>query len=362
MLHELSTPVILIDAQIVRRNLSRLAAYTKSNNLKLRPHTKTHKSLMIARQQLEHGATGLTVAKPGEARVMAAASDDILMAYPAASPQAAAALAQLAGSVTVRVAVDSAYAVEMLGQAAREASATIGVLADLDVGFHRTGVQSPAEAVNMAHQINGTRGLRLDGLFFYPGHISGPAAKEGTALRQVSAMIDQTLDLFTKAGLPFSIVSGGTTPSAYHSHLIPRQTEIRPGTYVYQDMNGVYGGYATLEDCAARVMSTVVSTAVPNQIVIDAGTKTLTSDRCGPSPDSGHGLIVEYPQAKIVKLTEEHGQVDVSACAKRPKVGERVTVIPNHICPCINLQDTLWWIEPQQPPYPLRVDARGKVF
>ena len=138
-------------------------------------------------------------------------------------------------------------------------------------------------------------------------------------------------------------------------------TEARPGTYVFHDMTGVHGGYAKLEDCAARVQCTVVSTAVPGHFVIDAGSKTLTSDRCGPAPESGHGYVVEYPQAKIVRLNEEHGVVDASGCESRPKVGERVTVIPNHICPCINLQDQVWWKEGTDAT-PIPVDARGKVF
>jgi D-serine deaminase-like pyridoxal phosphate-dependent protein len=127
-------------------------------------------------------------------------------------------------------------------------------------------------------------------------------------------------------------------------------------------MNCVRGGSATLDDCAARVLATVVSTAVPGQVVIDAGSKTLTSDRCGPAPDSGFGYVVEYPRAKITKLSEEHGQVDVTACDRTPRVGDRVSVIPNHICPCINLQDQVWWRHDGEPPSAVRVDARGKVF
>jgi D-serine deaminase-like pyridoxal phosphate-dependent protein len=127
-------------------------------------------------------------------------------------------------------------------------------------------------------------------------------------------------------------------------------------------MNGVHGGSATFDDCAARIIATVVSTAVPKQIVLDAGSKTLTSDRCGPAPESGHGHIVEYPDAKITKLSEEHAQVDVSLCARIPKVGQRVTVIPNHICPCGNLQDNLWWHEEGEAPRAIPIEARGKVF
>jgi D-serine deaminase-like pyridoxal phosphate-dependent protein len=95
--------------------------------------------------------------------------------------------------------------------------------------------------------------------------------------------------------------------------------------------------------------------------VIDAGSKTLTSDRCNPAPDSGHGYVLEYPEARIARLSEEHGQVDVRACSRMPKVGERVTVVPNHICPCVNLQDSVWWRLPDGSLEPLKIDARGKL-
>jgi D-serine deaminase-like pyridoxal phosphate-dependent protein len=176
----------------------------------------------------------------------------------------------------------------------------------------------------------------------------------------VSAKLAEALDLWKSHGEQAKIVSGGSTPTAYQSHLVSEYTEIRPGTYIYNDMNTVRGGWCKLEDCAARIVCTVVSSAVPNQVVIDAGSKTLTSDRCIPAPDSGHGYIVEYPQATITKLSEEHGQVDIRGCERTPKLGERITIIPNHICPCINLQDNVWWLECDECE-PLPVEARGKL-
>ncbi len=196
---------------------------------------------------------------------------------------------------------------------------------------------------------------------FFPGHISAPPAEQPPALQAVSQLLEALLGAWRKNGLEARIVSGGSTPTLFQSHLVPQLTEIRPGTYVYNDMNCVHGGCATLDDCAARIISTVVSTAVPGQVVLDAGSKTLTSDRCGPAPESGHGHVLEFPKAKIVKLSEEHAQVDVKECERAPKVGDRVTVIPNHICPCINLQDAVYWQEPGEPPRELRIDARGKV-
>jgi D-serine deaminase-like pyridoxal phosphate-dependent protein len=360
---DLPTPALVLDAAKVRKNLRKMADFVRAHNLRLRPHTKTHKSLKIARMQLgEGGASGLTVAKVGEAEIMADAADDLLMAYPAVDPRRCAELADLARRKKVRVGLDSITAAQSLSAAAGRAGSTIGILVDIDVGMHRTGVQSPAAAADLGQQISKLPGLRVDGLMFYPGHIGAKVSEQAPALAQVEAILCEATDLFKKHGLSLDIISGGSTPTGYQSHLIKHLTEIRPGTYVFNDMNCVHGGFCTLDEVAARIVCTVISDAVPNQIVIDAGTKTLTSDRCGPAPDSGHGYIIEYPQAKIVKLTEEHGQVDVTACPSRPKVGDQVTVIPNHICPCVNLQDRVWWQEPGEAPVPMNVDARGKVF
>jgi D-serine deaminase-like pyridoxal phosphate-dependent protein len=195
----------------------------------------------------------------------------------------------------------------------------------------------------------------------YPGQVVQSSEAQADPLAQVAARLEEAIDLWRRAGLPVEIVSGGSTPSAFQSHLVPQYTEIRPGTYIFNDTNTVRGGYCGWEDCAARIVATVVSDAVPNQVVLDAGSKTLTSDLCGWARESGHGFIVEYPDARISKLSEEHGQVDVSRCDRRPALGERVTIVPNHICPCVNLQDVVWWTENGGPLQPLPVDARGRV-
>jgi D-serine deaminase-like pyridoxal phosphate-dependent protein len=370
MLHDLPTPSIVICAETFGRNLRKLAGYVKEHGLGLRPHSKTHKSTFFGKKQMEAGAIGMTVAKAGEAAVMAEIADDILMAYPAVDKFRAGQLAKLAKKQTIRVGIDSALAADVLGEAARSEGSFIGILVDIDVGLHRTGVQSVEDSLKLAQYIAkeapdvhpGLRsGLRLDGIMFYPGHVNLAMAKEGKVIREIDAKIGEAKELWKKKGLEAKIVSGGSTPTAYFSHEFKNMTELRPGTYIYHDMNGVHGGFATLEECAARILATVVSTAVPGQFVIDAGSKTLTSDKCGPAPESGHGYVVEYPEAKIVKLTEEHGQVDSTRCAKGPKVGERVTVIPNHICPCINLQDAVWWRERDQKPVAIEIQARGKV-
>jgi D-serine deaminase-like pyridoxal phosphate-dependent protein len=310
--------------------------------------------------QLEAGCRGLAVAKVGEAEVMANVCDDLLLAYPALDSARTTRIAKLAASKTVRVGVDSSEATLAIASAARSAETTVGILVDLDVGLGRTGVQSTEAAWAIAETVLKTDGVRLDGLMCYPGHIWKPAAEQSSALQEVANRVEKALSLWKQHGVEALIVSGGSTPTALQSHLVPQLTEIRPGTYVYNDMSTVRGGFCSLNDCAARVISTIVSTAVPGQVVIDAGSKTLTSDRCIPAPESGYGYLVDYPDAMITKLSEEHGQIDIRNCQHALKLGERVTVIPNHICPCINLQDTVWWLEDGGLSR-LPIDARGKT-
>ena len=358
-----ATPALVIDHQVVRENAERLAEYALEHRLGVRPHTKTHKSFRMAALQVSVGAIGLTTAKVGEAEVMVDVADDVLIAYPAFDRHRVRRIAELARrGTTVRVALDSHEGVDALHAAAREATATVGVLVDLDVGFHRTGVQSPAAALELAQAITRYRdGVRLDGLFFYPGHVWSPAAEQTAELESIDGLLAETIALWERSGLAAPIVSGGSTPTAFQSHLVRSQTEIRPGTYLYNDMNTVQAGFCELDDCAARIVSTVVSTAVPGKAVIDAGTKTLTSDRNVRVPGSGHGHVVEHPAAKIVRLSEEHGEIDVTACERPPRLGERITVIPNHICPCVNLMDRGWLRHADGTLEPLPVDARGRL-
>ncbi len=359
-MHDIPTPALVIDWEIVDRNIKRLAEYAAQHGIGVRPHTKTHKSVLIAQMQTQAGAVGLTVAKVGEAEVMADVHSDLLLAYPCVDAARCERVAELAHRTIPHVAIDSAHAAEALSTAAQRADSTIGILVDLDVGNGRTGVQTPLAARDLALHVETCPGLRLDGLMVYPGHIGKAIADQDAALAEVESTIAHTLKIWKRKKLAASIVSGGSTPTAFTSHLVPSLTEYRPGTYVYNDMNCVRGGFATLDDCAARIVCTVVSNAVPGQVIIDAGGKTLTYDKCGPAPDSGHGHVVEYSEAKITKLSEEHGQVDVTNCERAPEIGERVTIIPNHICPCVNLQDHIW-IKVDETLKQMPVDARGML-
>jgi D-serine deaminase-like pyridoxal phosphate-dependent protein len=260
------------------------------------------------------------------------------------------------------VAIDSAVAADALDSAAGAQSSTIGILVDLDVGYHRTGVQTVEAAVKLARHVATRKNLHFDGLMCYPGHVVSRASEQAAALATISKTLDEAIAQLKRAGFDCRIVSGGSTPTAFNSHLVPQLTEIRPGTYIFNDWNTASGAWCALEDCAARVLCTVVSDAVPGKVVIDAGSKTLTSDRLMTDPQNGgFGRLVDYDAARVVRLSEEHGEIDVTASATRPKLGERVWLIPNHICPCVNLQDSAWLRDATGALEPLRIDARGKL-
>jgi len=355
-----STPYLEACERTLTHNLQRATAYVRTHGLKLRPHTKTHKNLDLARRQLTHHHAGLTVAKVGEAQVMAELGAELLLAYPLVVAEQAIRLAHVARDVPVIAAIDSPLAAQVLSKAGAETGVELGVLVDLDVGMHRTGVQGIQPATELARLVDRLPALTLRGIFCYPGHVIEPADQQATRLNAIAALLDETLDAWSKAGLNASIVSGGSTPTLHQSHLIRHLTEVRPGTYLFNDMNTVAGGFCGIEDCALHAVCTVVSTAVPGQVVIDAGSKVLTSDTLVGHPGGGFGRVVDYPDARVRELNEEHGMIDVTRCPRPPELGEQLRVIPNHVCPCVNLQDAIALRGEDGSLRPLTVHARGK--
>ena len=249
---DLPTPAIVLDLQKIDRNIKRLAEYGKEHGIALRPHIKTHKSRLMARKQLEAGAVGLTVAKVGEAEVMAELGAELLLAYPAVDPARTGRVAELAKNVQIIVAVDSGLAVENLAEAARSAGSEIGILVDQDTGGRRTGVQTPEEALRLAQLVDRLPGVRLEGLFTYVGHIFAPADQQGPAFAELQAQLQETIDQWGRAGLEARIVSGGSTPAALQTHLAPAINEIRPGTYIYYDRTELVGRWCEQEQLTSR--------------------------------------------------------------------------------------------------------------
>ncbi len=347
---DLETPVPVIDLDRVERNFRAMQDYCDRHGLKLRPHIKTHKLPGLARRQVELGATGITCQKLGEAEVMVDAGlDDILISYPLIGPAKALRLAALARRARMSVAVDSAMALETAAAAAAASGAGIGILVEFESGARRVGVETVAEALALAHRAAATPGLRFEGLMTYP---LGPAA---------AAFIAEARDRFAAAGLAIPTVSGGGTPTAFSAHAVPGVTELRVGTYAYHDRATVAAGAATLEDCALHVIATVVSRPAPDRAVIDAGSKTLSSDLVAPEAGRGYGLLIDYPDAVVTRLNEEHGTVDLSACARKPVLGERLRILPNHVCVVSNLHDAVVMVREERVIDSVPVAARGRT-
>lgn len=359
---DIDTPALLVDLDVMEGNLQRVAEYAQSHDLRLRPHTKTHKSPRIGRRQLDLGAAGLTVAKVGEAEVMLGAEpQDMLIAYPVIGRPKLERLMAVARRARVTVALDSLAAARQLSEAAHAAGVEAGVLAETDVGLGRVGVAPGRELLDLARGIQRLPGLSFEGIAFYPGHIrdNGPAGLE--ALRTLGCLIQSIRADFSREGIAARIVSGGSTPSLYHSHELPGLNEIRPGTYVYNDWNTVVSGACTPQQCAAALLVTVVSTARPGQIIVDGGSKTFSSDRLSGSAESTFGHVLEAPHAVFHKMNEEHGYIDVTQCGRKFEIGERLRIVPNHICVAVNLHERVHGIRDGEVEEVWEVAGRGKL-
>ncbi|MBA3889156.1 MAG: alanine racemase [Gemmatimonadaceae bacterium] len=359
MFSHLETPVPLVDLDRVERNLDRAATYARSHGLALRPHVKTHKSARIAAMQVERGADGLTCATPREAEVMQAVSGDLLVAYPPVDPHRADRLAALAAG-RVTVALDSLHAVDTMARAAAGAGRTVHVYVEMDLGMRRVGVASAADAVAIARRAADAPALEFAGLAFYPGHIRQGVGDQDAALAVVAGEVERAVEAFTAAGLRPPVVSGGSTPTIWRSHEMGPVTEIRPGTYVYNDRTTAVIGACSWEECAFTVLATVVSTAVPGQAVIDAGVKSIGREPVRGAPGEGFGALLDRPEVTVRAMSEEHGILDLSHTSWIPRVGERVRVVPNHVCVAVHLFDEMIGIRDGEEVERWTVAARGR--
>jgi len=360
---ELDTPALLIDLDVFERNLCRVAEYAKSHDLRLRPHTKTHKVPEVGALQLKSGAIGLTVAKVGEAEVMlGSGTPDLLVAYPVIGRMKLERLTEVARKTRVTVGLDSSFAARQLSEAARQAQVNFAVLAEVDVGLGRVGVTPGEELLQLAQSIERLPRLTFEGITFYPGHIKmlGEDGPE-EALRQLGRSVKSMIDDFRRAGIELRVVSGGSTPTLFRSHEVTGVNEVRPGTYVYNDVNTVRTGACDWEDCAVAIMATVVSTAKKGQMIVDGGSKTFSSDRLAGSSESSFGRVVEAPECVFHNMNEEHGYVDIRRADREFSVGDRVRIIPNHVCVAVNLHEQVYGIRKDVVEKVWKVEGRGKL-
>ncbi|WP_316192696.1 D-TA family PLP-dependent enzyme [Bradyrhizobium sp. SZCCHNRI1029] len=347
---EYGTPCAVIDMDRVERNIARIQAQCEAAGVANRPHIKTHKSPVLAKLQIEAGAQGITCQKIGEAEIMAGAGiDNILISYNLIGEEKMARLAALQAKADMTVAADNATVIAGLPQAAKQSGRTLSVVVECDTGRKRAGVETPTEAIQLARQIAASDGLRFAGFMLYPTE---------TGWDEAQRFYDEALAGVRADGLDAAIVSTGGSPNLKNLGKLKGATEHRPGTYIYNDRMQVAAGVATWDDCALHIYSTVVSRAAPERGILDAGSKTLTTDTGGLD---GHGLILEHPEAKIARFAEEHGFLDLSRSNTRPNVGDVVRIIPNHVCVVVNMMDEVVMVRGEEILGMLPVAARGKL-
>ena len=353
-LDEVETPVAVIDLDRLEANLTELQSYVDEHGIELWPHTKTHKSPEIGRRQLELGAGGLTVAKTGEAQVFQeAGATAILVHYPPFGQDKWDRLADVVASgVDLTVAVDSAAPAAGLAETLARRGLKATLLVELDVGLHRTGQTTAAGALAVAQELSRLPAVEVAGISCYPGHLRPEDPQLHSRLGDVDALLRETRDAFLAAGLRCDRISGGSTPTRFFTHETC-VTELRSGTYALLDRND-----GPDERCALWVEVTVISDAVPDQVIVDAGSKTFTED---DHPDGGHGSVLGRPGADFAHINEEHGYIDVRALADRPAVGEHLQIVPNHACGCMNLHDGVLAVRDGIVDHVIIVAARGLV-
>ena len=348
-IEKIDTPAVLIDVSLAEKNLARAQDHITARGMLARPHIKTHKLPRFAHRQIELGATGITCQKLSEAEVMAGHGiDDILITYNILGEGKLGRLRALADKIDLSVCADNAHVVSSLAGAMSGAARPLAVLVECDTGSLRCGVMSPQQALDLALKIDAAQGLEFKGLMTYPPMNKG---------EETNAKLTAIRDHLNAAGLKVEVISTGGTPDLWDSS--PSiATEYRPGTYIYNDIMQIGFGAATLDDCALSVLATVISCPDADRAVLDSGSKTLSSDPC-QTPGFGH--IVEYPDVVLTHMNEEHGMLNLSGCdpERRPKVGDRVHIIPNHVCVVSNLFNSVYLVQDNGNLEMVPVTARG---
>lgn len=364
-LMQLDTPALVVDVDVMERNLRLMQEKADRSGVRLRPHTKTHRTPALARIQEEMGAVGITVAKLGEAEVMADEGlGDIFVANEIVGDIKLERLRRLAGRVRVAVAVDSPVQVDMLSSVFASEPTPIDVLVDVDTGDPRTGIQPGPVALELARRVVSAGGVSLRGIYTHDGQSYD--ADDLDAVREIfrqsqQAMLD-TAELIRGEGIEVEEISVGSTPSLLVGDILPGITEIRPGTYVFMDADqaNVIGTY---DRCAQTVLATVISRPTDERVVVDAGTKALTYyvQQSGICRTPGHGLLKEHPEICLNRMSDEHGSFDIPQGSNLDyRIGDKIEIIPNHACPTTNLYELIYGVRDGKVMVEWPVLCRGK--
>jgi D-serine deaminase-like pyridoxal phosphate-dependent protein len=349
-LEELDTPAVTIDLDRLAANIARVQVIVAGHGIGNRPHIKTHKIPAIGRMQIEAGAIGLTCQKLDEVEIFAEAevADDILLTFNIVGQHKTDRLMELSSRLRrLAVVADNETVVRGLSEAGVRHGRDVPLLIECDTGFGRNGVQTPEAARELARYAMNMPRIRFEGLMTFPNKAPG-----------TGDFLSRAIALFAEDGISLPVISGGGTPALLTLGDFPMLTEHRAGTYVYNDVMMVHSGVATLDDCAMHVRATVVSTPTADRAVVDAGSKVLTREQYYVKD---FGRIVEYPDAVVANLSEEHGILDLSRSAAKPKVGEVVSIVPNHCCVVSNMVDEVFGVRNGAVEVVWPVAARGGV-
>jgi D-serine deaminase-like pyridoxal phosphate-dependent protein len=351
-----ATPALVVSLPTLERNIAQMAEAGRAGGFALRPHAKTHKCAQVAERQLAAGAVGLSVATIGEAEAFAkAGATDLFIAYPLWLDESRQRrLAKLAGAARVLVGLDS------VENARRIVGTGAGVVIEVDSGYRRTGV--PAREAGALARGAADLGLEVVGVFTFPGHgmakqeSSTPARVREHAARDQDAALAASAESLRAAGIEPELISGGSTPTAGFWQQGP-VNELRPGVYVFNDASQIALGSCTIAEVALWSVGTVVSVPAADRFVLDTGSKVLGAD--ANTWAGGYGLLPEFPGAQVVQLSEHHAVVQLPEGRSSPRHGERVALIPNHVCNAVNLADELVVVDGGRHVDTWRVAARG---
>jgi D-serine deaminase-like pyridoxal phosphate-dependent protein len=361
---ELDTPCLVVHKPVLEQNIAEMAEYAQSLGIAMRPHQKTHKTAEIAKMQLAAGAHGVTCAKLGEAEALvdAGAVDDVFLAYQIVGPRKIARLLKLMDRARVSVAVDGVETAQALSEACAADGKTLDVIIEMNTGLNRAGILPGEETERLAEEVAAMPGLRVKGIMTHEGHVAKAMTQDELdeyGQSAGTAMVD-TAERLRQKGIPVEVISVGSTPGSFSTTKVDGINEMRPGTYVFYDNASFRFGRIGPERCALRILATVVSRPSPDRAVIDAGSKTLAMDP--PPPDrKGYGYVVEEPDAIIARVSEEHGVIEFPSGNSTLAVGDVVEVIPNHVCPTVNLQDQMFVVSADGSIETWDIIARGKV-
>lgn len=365
-IQDIDTPALLIDQERMLANIKFMQAYADKNGVDLRPHSKTHKMPEIAKLTVEYGAIGVAVAKVGEAEVMAAAGiKDIMIANQIVGDLKLERIKKLAETIDICFGIDCLEHIEAIEKVFSDAAKPAQVVVEIEVGENRSGIIEEKDFLVLLDCLKTCTHVELKGLFSHDGNTYGAASVEECIAIAVEAQkrTVRFAELARQQGFPCKLVSYGSTPTLMNEiPIVEGITELRPGTYIFMD-NAQGNAIGTLEHCAATVLATVISRPTPERTIMDAGAKALTKETRGPGicHTEGMGTFLEYSHINVTKLYDEHTIIINKEFHDLVKIGDKLRIIPVHICPVCNLYDKAYLVSGNEVVKELEVSGRGKL-